>query len=389
MSHRWELDALRGLMLVLMTLTHLPTRFSDPFGQPFGFVSAAEGFVMLSAYMAGMVYTLRERRDGGPVMQEAFFKRALKIWLCQAALLMFAFTVIALIGLTQQQDAVNNLLGFYLEQPLTAFWSGMLLIYSPPLLDILPMYILFMLISPVLLLHGLQQGWLGIMLISVALWLAAQWEIGRVFYDIVATPTRMPVPLGQTGAFDIFAWQFLWVFGLWLGSRHAVGEGGADVHFPRWLLALALVIGVGCMLWRHVVGQAPFRGDAALNLLFDKWRLGPLRLIDFFALVILTMRFGPWLKAHLPRSRFLETLGAAALPVFCAHLVLVLLVLALLGANTDSRPLWVDLGILAATFAVLYTVAWASGELDRQAATAREKLKARRLRRQAAAGAGR
>ena len=212
----------------------------------------------------------------------------------------------------------------------------MLLIYSPPLLDILPMYILFMLISPVLLLHGLQQGWLGIMLISVALWLAAQWEIGRVFYDIVATPTRMPVPLGQTGAFDIFAWQFLWVFGLWLGSRHAVGEGGADMHFPRWLVALALVIGVGCMVWRHVVGQAPFRGDAALNLLFDKWRLGPLRLIDFFALVVLTMRFGPWLKAHLPRSRFLETLGAAALPVFCAHLVLVLLVLALLGANTDE-----------------------------------------------------
>jgi len=52
---RWELDALRGLMLVAMTLTHMPTRFSDPAGQPLGFVSAAEGFVMLSAYMAGSV----------------------------------------------------------------------------------------------------------------------------------------------------------------------------------------------------------------------------------------------------------------------------------------------------------------------------------------------
>lgn len=49
MTRRWELDALRGLMLVLMTLTHLPTRLSSPLGQPFGFVSAAEGFVLLSA----------------------------------------------------------------------------------------------------------------------------------------------------------------------------------------------------------------------------------------------------------------------------------------------------------------------------------------------------
>ena len=31
-------------MLVLMTLTHVPTRFSSPAGQPFGYVSAAEGF---------------------------------------------------------------------------------------------------------------------------------------------------------------------------------------------------------------------------------------------------------------------------------------------------------------------------------------------------------
>jgi hypothetical protein len=50
----WEVDALRGLMLVLMTVTHLPSRLTDPLGQPFGFVSAAEGFVLLSAFMAGL-----------------------------------------------------------------------------------------------------------------------------------------------------------------------------------------------------------------------------------------------------------------------------------------------------------------------------------------------
>ncbi|HKP64992.1 MAG TPA: OpgC domain-containing protein, partial [Casimicrobiaceae bacterium] len=44
MERQTELDWLRGLMLVLMTITHLPTWFSSHVGQPFGFVSAAEGF---------------------------------------------------------------------------------------------------------------------------------------------------------------------------------------------------------------------------------------------------------------------------------------------------------------------------------------------------------
>jgi hypothetical protein len=76
-SRRWELDALRGLMLVMMLSTHLPTWFAVPSGQPLGFVSAAEGFVMLSAYMAGLVYTQRAMREGIPAMRCAFLRRAI------------------------------------------------------------------------------------------------------------------------------------------------------------------------------------------------------------------------------------------------------------------------------------------------------------------------
>ena len=64
MSRRPELDALRGLMLVLMTVTHVPTDYSVWLSQPFGYVSSAEGFVFLSAYLVGMVYTRISRSDG-------------------------------------------------------------------------------------------------------------------------------------------------------------------------------------------------------------------------------------------------------------------------------------------------------------------------------------
>jgi hypothetical protein len=48
-QRRPEIDALRGVFLIWMTLTHLPTHLSDLVNEPFGFVSSAEGFVFLSA----------------------------------------------------------------------------------------------------------------------------------------------------------------------------------------------------------------------------------------------------------------------------------------------------------------------------------------------------
>jgi hypothetical protein len=46
-------------------------------------VSAAEGFVLLSAFMAGMVYTRKGRRTGVVAMRQAFWHRALVIYGCQ------------------------------------------------------------------------------------------------------------------------------------------------------------------------------------------------------------------------------------------------------------------------------------------------------------------
>jgi len=372
----WELDALRGLMLMLMTVTHLPTRFSNPLGQPFGFVSAAEGFVMLSGLMAGMVYTARERRDGEEVMREAFFQRALKLYLCQAALLVFLFTVIALVGVLNDQAALKGLISFYLDRPFTAVVASLLLVHSPPLLDILPMYIVFMLASPVLLMHGLHHGWGLVMGGSVAVWLAAQFGLADGVYEAVVAATGLPVPKTAISSFDLFAWQFLWVVGLWFGSQRAATKTPQPVVFPPWLVRVALMVGVGCMVWRHAVGQAPFGANVGLNLMFDKWHLGPLRLIDFFALVVLTMHFAPRLR-RLPRIAALETMGAQALPVFCAHLVLALVLLAWSGDARNSRPWATDAAILLGCFALLYAVAWTSAWLDRRTAALRQRERER------------
>lgn len=362
-TRSWEVDALRGLMLVLMTVTHLPTRLTSPLGQPFGFVSAAEGFVLLSAYVSGLVYSRLAYRSGIDAMRQAFWRRALKVYLCQAATLVFLFTVIAWIGLKIDQPAVKDLMSFYLQQPHRALAGGLLLVYQPPLLDILPLYILFMLASPWVLAWAMRHGWAPLLWCSFTLWLLAQFGWSTWLYELFAGATGLAVPVGETGSFVPLAWQLLWVAGLWIGAR-GNAPGAEPIVFPRGVLGAATLLALVGLVWRHVEGQAPFGADVMLNLLFDKWLLGPLRLLDLVALGVVTVAFGPWLARHMPRQRWLETMGAASLPVFCAHLVVVLLTLTFFGGDPLGKPWWLDALLLTGCFAVLYGVAVISGWLD-------------------------
>ena len=358
MKRHWEIDALRGLMLVLMMLTHLPTRLSDPLGQPFGWVSAAEGFVLLSAFMAGLVYSRYARRDGVDVMRRAFWRRALVIYLCHAALLLFLVTVIAMVGVRGQQTAVTDLLSWYLAQPWQGFAYGLALVYEPALLDILPMYIFFMLLSPWVLAFGMRHGWAGVMVVSATFWVLAQQGFSEWVYGWAAALTGIPVPFDEMGAFNAFAWQFLWFCGLWLGAGRSAPDA-RPFGFPWPVLALAVGMALGGLYWRHfgLHGQAPFGADMQRNLWVDKWQLGPLRLLNLAALGVLAVRFGPAFMARLPRLRVLETLGRASLPAFCAHLVAVLIVLAVFGGNPLARPWWGDVLLIAAVFAFMVAVA--------------------------------
>src|SRR5690348_8107463 len=105
MKRRPEFDSLRGVLLVLMTLTHLPTRLSVLGNQPFGFVSAAEGFVFLSAFLVGVVHA---KKAGTAAMFKSLWSRALKVYGYHVALLCFAFTIIAALGVAARRPAIHN-----------------------------------------------------------------------------------------------------------------------------------------------------------------------------------------------------------------------------------------------------------------------------------------
>ncbi len=132
-QRRPELDALRGLFLVWMTLTHLPTRLSDVVNQPFGFVSSAEGFVFLSAMLVATLYIHQAAEDSEGVRSK-LWKRALRIYGYHLIMLAMAFTIVAAFAEHTHRAAIYNLLNFYLAHPFTAIIGSLLLIYCPPLL---------------------------------------------------------------------------------------------------------------------------------------------------------------------------------------------------------------------------------------------------------------
>jgi hypothetical protein len=361
LERRPELDALRGLFLVWMTLTHLPTRFSDFVNSPIGFVSSAEGFVFVSALLVGRLY-IRELLVDASGVRLKLWKRSLKIYSYHLLMLAFAFTIAAAFAVHTHRAAISNLLDFYLAHPFVAIVGSVLLLYCPPLLDILPMYVTFLFFTPLLLSAAVRFGWRKILFFSGLIWLLAQFGLRDLVHNWIVHITHLQIPLQETGSFNLFAWQAIWTVGLWVGARSATEENVLG-RIPRWAVAISAAaclffIGVRWgWLGSHLTEQA-------LGIQIDKWQIGWLRVINLvtFSIVIY------WLRKYLLRIVAIEpflTLGKASLQVFCTHLAFVFIGLTLLvrdvgddvGAPSEQLHGIAAIALLAVTFTGLFLVA--------------------------------
>src|ERR1700732_4851331 len=121
---------MRGLMLVWIALTHLPTAASAWVNQPFGFVGAAEGFIFLSALFTGRIYFRIAEYDGYRTMTRKLWTRTLRLYSYHAFLLAFAFLVAVPIASHGDRPGLHNLLDFYFTAGATQGDTGAaLLIY--------------------------------------------------------------------------------------------------------------------------------------------------------------------------------------------------------------------------------------------------------------------
>lgn len=347
-----ELDALRGLMLVWITCTHLPTMLSTYVNQPFGYFAATEGFIFLSALFTGRIYFRIAERDGYRAMWRKLWSRTAKLYGYQLLLLAFAFLIEAPIAAHGNKPAVHNLLDFYFSAGRArAFLDAALMIYRPPLLDILPIYIILLALSPFAIVLGGRFGWKYVLSGGFTFWLLAQFGFRSFAYHVEVRASRMRIPLNQMGAFDLWAWQLWWFVGLWLGVRWA--EDNLRLDWVKKVTIPAAIV-AGFFLALRDAQIADNFTFGRFGLLFDKWDFGIGRMVDFSAIAALAIRFRSLLKPLAIRP--LVMLGQASLAVFCVHLLCVFCALTIMGNDPMLRG-WKAVVILLASLSALLLTA--------------------------------
>jgi len=348
-----------------MTFTHLPTKASVISNQTFGFVSGAEGFIFLAAFMVGQLEFRRELTRGEVATVRDLAKRTARVYAYHCGLLLIAFTVFAPLAVKLHRPAVQNLLSFYLRSPKPAAIAAALLQYRPSLLDILPLYVIFMALTPLARRVGRQWGWEPVIYAGFAVWLAAQFGL-RNFMFRTFVPFGIAVPADSTGAFDIYAWQLLWIVGLALGTLNADNVAGVSARaggeeaegMPRWLVRLSFVLAGAFLVLRYSPVDR-WIDPNLLGWLIDKWHLGPARVINFSAIAILLVQYGN----HIARFKIfapLAALGQASIEVFSVHVVCCLAGDTLSFTPDPELSYPVQAVLLIVTTAALFLTAYAS-----------------------------
>jgi hypothetical protein len=370
-----ELDALRGLMLVWITLTHLPTVLSTYVNQPFGFVSAAEGFIFLSALFTGSIYFRLAQHRGYGAMGQKLRRRTLRLYLYHACLLSFVFLVAVPIAASGTRPGLHNLLDFYFNfGAKQAVIDGALLVYRPPLLDILPMYVIFLALTPLALRVSQKIGWKFTLAGGFTIWVMAQFGLRQLSWQLMHHYVGLRIPLNEMGSFDLWAWQFLWLLGIWMGVQWAKDELPLT-RITRALTIPAIIVVLSLLTMRYAIVRGLELGN--YEGFFDKWHLGLVRLMDFSAVGVLLIRAHSYLKPFAIRP--LVLLGQSSLQVFCTHLFFCFAGLTLLG-NASMLNGWKQFGLLATTLFAMWVTAklFTKAELATEVTTSPATPKIRR-----------
>ena len=299
---------------------------------PFGFVSSAEGFVIISALLVGRL-SIRETQQNATGVRIRLWKRTLEIYGYHLLMLALAFTVAGAFAVHTHRAAISNLLDFYLAHPVTAIVGSVFLLYCPPLLDILPMYVIFLFFTPLLLSAAVRFGWRRILMASGVVWALAQFGLRDVVYHGIEHLTHLRIPLQETGSFNLFAWQAIWIVGLWLGAQSALQKPILR-RVPGWVTACCWAVCVFFLGVRYG-WLGPHLTQQGLGMQLDKWQLGPLRVLNVASFAIVLY----WMRKYLLRWVAIEpflTLGKASLHVFCTHVVFVFIGLAFLVRDVDQ-----------------------------------------------------
>ncbi len=216
------------------------------------------------------------------------------------------------------------------------------------------MYVLFLAGTPLVLSWAVRRGWCLPLGASFFLWLGAQLGLREWLHGGIVHLTHLQIPVQEGGAFNLLAWQGVWMMGLWLGARSA--EGASPLRRINGQAAAAsLAVCLFFLGVRHG-WLGPHLTQETLAFQLDKWHIGPLRALNLVAFTVLAYWLRRLIFPIVQNEPFL-TLGKAGLEVFCAHVVFVFVALGLLYNDVSELHGAAAVVVLFGTFAGLFLLA--------------------------------
>lgn len=348
-----RLDFFRGVALIFIFIDHIPYNVFSYFTlQNVAFFDAAEVFIFISGFTAAFVYGRRLATRGPIIAAAQIWRRAWQIYVAHVFLFVLFVAAVSYTSATFNNPMYTEemRIASFLDEPYVAVIKALTLQFQPAFLDILPTYIVLLLIFPAVLL-GLRRQPLLVLVPAAALYLAVQ------LFDI-----NLPAyPPGDVWFFNPFAWQFLFVGGAVLA--HYVTGGAGTMRVPRWLYWTA---------WAVFAASVVIRVSWTLHALWDPYpalllkalwpasknNLSPVRLVPFCAFVLLVAthvtREAPFLRTAAARP--LVLCGQHSLEIFC--LGILLSALGHFALSEYSYAVWFQFAVNAAGIMIMILTAW-------------------------------
>lgn len=361
-------DGLRGWLLIVIACNHLYGSFiSQVTREPFGFVSAAEGFVFLSGFVAYLVYSRLAEQPNK--LKRKIWQRSLTIYGFHISAIVITFTLVALFPLyTKVWTDFFNAGNWFISKG-QSFISSLLLLEQPGYHDILILYLVPMLALPFAILAIKQGKAKLVLLVSLLLWLVAPFanldSISPVFNYL------LPDININVSYFDPLSWQLYFYCGVLISYLKFEKQHSFAFSLPvKILLLSALVIFFTLKHWPQAWVQ---------SFLTEPQNLSLVRLVNLLLVVygvMLWMRHAPYFFT----LKYPVFLGQHALPVFTFHAVVVYYLLPVTYAFTNDKWYWdllaclffVSLLSIPATLDKLYRQVKQAKNLDRSSLTCKE-----------------
>lgn len=334
-----RIDMLRGIALVMMVVAHteilsLVNIFT---WERFGLTTGAEGFVILSGFMLGMLNRQRLQKEVLLTVSWTLWRRAGKIYLVNLIiiLLMLALNRLSFVNTFEVMHFVDRYSGtvwalFPTTPQIKETWFNIILYLQigPHQTQILGLYICLLLVSPLFLALLQKQQVVWLLLGSLAAYISYQlW------------PTRLTVAEFEF-AFPLLAWQLIFVCGMCCGWYKE--ELMSLARTPAGYIVMGIMVVYALILMfiaqnhtnpfmppallMHVIPPADF--NWFYYHLAGKNALGPCRVLNDFSLILLVYLVMTFCWRPLERlfGWFLIPLGQHSLYTFILHVFVVLAV---------------------------------------------------------------